>query len=125
MTWEWAPIGVLFTMILALFGYIWQTARGVDARMSKLEEMMGKAETMLEPLWEVCKAALPKVLKLHSSPDPLWEALNCEVSEEKIDRTIERVRLEMEAAADNGDDSRTLAAALAIWALKVRKLKIK
>lgn len=118
---EWGAAGLMLTVMLALFGYIWQT----NLRIGKVENRLGKAETMLEPLWEIAKAALPKVLKLHNSPDMLWQVLNCDATEEEIQSVDERLKQVIEEASETDDSGRVLAAVVARWMVDLRRKKLK
>ncbi len=134
----WA-VGALITGMLALFGYIWQTNNSTQKSIAELKELNQKClgelkdevakvservavqETMMEPLCEITKAAVPKILKLHNSPDLLEEALYGELDEEKL--CVAEGRVKQELDSDPPTD-RLLPLALAQWLLGLRRKQL-
>ncbi len=148
LTWAvGAMLSLIVAGGFGLFGYIWATNNANREAIAKLSETTGKSlneikdlnteclgelkgevaklsermavqETMMEPLCEITKAAVPKILKLHSSPDVLEDAFNGEPDEEKL--LLAESRVEQELDSDPPID-RMLPLALAKWQLRIRR----
>lgn len=149
-TGQWWAIGALFTLVMALFSYIWNTNNGrqediqklqkalkddagklgdemnksctsLHEDISKLAERVMRLETTVEPLKQITMQAVPKMLNLHHSGDVLEEAFFGPPDPEKISVAEQRVQEEWDR---NPPPERLLPLVLAKWLLAVKRREL-
>lgn len=142
----WTVIGVIggFTTLVA--GWVWNTRNGlgnkVDTSIDKLRKELcteisetnkkleamalqqERSNTMLEPLWETLCESLPGILKMRNSPDIVDYMLNGDPTEDEISNFADTIKVKLEKAQNDNDDTKAISLLWLMVALKMKKNRL-